>query len=145
MVQNQERFMDKIKWKNPFKMECHDSDQYFQRFLVSILSDITQNEFTAKDFFSFVYEVSIPGSNQRSIQSFVKHLSWSGYKPLTIFAKRCILDVWQSSEYAYGNLVWGASLRRETSVRNEICLHGELTKSAFRAQSNIYYWGFFRR
>ena len=28
----------------------------------------------------------------------------NGFKPLTIFSKRSILDAWQGSEYAYGML-----------------------------------------
>ena len=29
----------------------------------------------------------------------------NGFKPLTIFSKRSILDAWQGSEYAYGMLL----------------------------------------
>ena len=38
------------------------------------------------------------------IERFVKIVN--GFKPLTIFARCSVLDVWQSSEYTIGNYMW---------------------------------------
>ena len=70
--------------------------------IVTQARNFTTNEFLRWCFSRFLTTVQ----HQKRIQNSVKHLRWLtlavDFQPLTIFAKRFVLDIWQGSEYASG-------------------------------------------
>ena len=64
-------FMDELKWTNDFLLpplrliiSAIDNPRYkLAKFLVPVLSDITQNEYTVKNLFTFVDEILTQGSD----------------------------------------------------------------------------------
>ena len=95
--------------KSHIPAQHYDDSIISVKMLIFLYLTLKSNiQSSRKPFFKFLFSESwLLSTYQRRIKNPDKHLRWgalrkqiNGYKPLTIFAKRSILGIWQGSEYA---------------------------------------------